>query len=260
MKGMDWDPPFSAAVTTTLDWPPGTAVAAAAVTEKVAVEDAAGMVTTDGTARVGVSLVTAMATPPAGAALERLTVHVLLEPAFRLVGLHARVESSTGLRLKVKVAELSHSCVFRLAVTVTLWLVVKLPAVAVKVMELAPAATVTEGGILSRPLLALSWTFRAWYTPRFRTTVQVPAPAGSSAVGLQLTEVTDAVGTSARNAVCEEPFKVAVSVTLAFAESVPTVVVKLAEVVPAGTVKVAGMSTAELLADSVTTLPPDPAA
>jgi len=162
MKGTDWDPPFSVAVIVTLDWPPGTAVAAAAVTEKVAVEAAAGMVTTDGTVSVGVSPVRARVTPPAGAALERPTVQVLLEPAFRLVGLHARVESRTGLRLKVKVAELSHPCVFRLAVTVTLWLVLKLPAVAVKVVELAPAATVTEGGIRSRPLLALSWTLLAW--------------------------------------------------------------------------------------------------
>jgi hypothetical protein len=162
VKGTDWDPPFSAAVTITLDWPLGTAVAAAAVTEKVAVEDAPGMVTTDGTIRVGVSLVTVKVTPPAGAALERPTVQVLLEPAFKLVGLHARFESTTGLRLTVKVAELSHPCVSRLAVTVTLWLVVKVPAVAVKVVELDPAATVTDGGILSRPLLALSWTFRAW--------------------------------------------------------------------------------------------------
>ena len=162
VKGTDWDPPFSAAVTITLDWPPGTAVAAAAVTVKVAVEDAAGMVTTDGTVRVGVSPVTARVTPPAGATLERPTVQVLLDPAFRLVGLHARVESPTGLRLIVKVAKLFHPCVSRLAVMVTLWLDVKVPAVAVKVMELAPAATVTDGGILSRPLLALSWTFLAW--------------------------------------------------------------------------------------------------
>lgn len=73
-------------------------------------------------------------------------------------------------------------------------------------------------------------------------------------------EVTAAVGTSARDAVFADPFKVAVNVTVAFVDSILTVAVKLAKVAPEGTVKVAGMSSSVLLADSETVLPPDPAA
>lgn len=41
---------------------------------------------------------------------------------------------------------------FRLAVTLTLWLVVTVPAVAAKDADVAPAAIATEAGIVSRAL------------------------------------------------------------------------------------------------------------
>lgn len=70
-------------------------------------------------------------------------------------GLQSSVETSTGAtRLKVAVWE----PLFRLAVTVTLWPVVMFPAVAAKEADVAPAATETEAGMVSRVLLSVSVT------------------------------------------------------------------------------------------------------
>ena len=66
-------------------------------------------------------------------------------------GLQANVETTTeASRLNEAVWE----PLFRLAVTVTLWLVVMFPAVAVKEADVAPAATDTVAGMVSRALLS----------------------------------------------------------------------------------------------------------
>jgi hypothetical protein len=84
-------------------------------------------------------------------------------PAAIVPGLHASPETSTGAtRLRVTVCE----PLFRLAVTVTLWLVVMFPAAAVKEADVEPAATDTEAGTVSRMLLSDSVT---------------PLPAGGAA-------------------------------------------------------------------------------
>ena len=102
MKGADWDVPYSAAVTATVDWP--LADAGATVTGNIAVEDDAGMLTEAGTVRAGPSLETATTTPPAGAGLERVIVQAPVEPALRLTGSHESGVRINGLRLKVAVA------------------------------------------------------------------------------------------------------------------------------------------------------------
>jgi hypothetical protein len=84
-------------------------------------------------------------------------------PGAIVPGSHASDETSTGAaRLRVTVCE----PLFRLAVTVTLWLVVTFPAVAAKEAEVEPAATGTEAGTVSRVLLSDSVT---------------PLPAGGAA-------------------------------------------------------------------------------
>lgn len=150
----------------------------------------------------GPSPETATAIPPAGAGLESAIVHVLVWPALRLVGLHDRAERSNGLRFKLTVVvELSKPPVFKLAVMETLWLAITLPAVVVKVVELAPAGTVTDPGIVSSELLAVSFNVRGLTTLRFNVTVQVLELFELNDAGLQLREDTAVMGTTAKEAV-----------------------------------------------------------
>jgi hypothetical protein len=85
-------------------WSLGIAVVVAV---KVAEVAAAATVTDGGTARVALVLVRVTAAPPAGAALLRVTVHVLEVLGPRLVGLQASEETSVdATRLMLVLAEL----------------------------------------------------------------------------------------------------------------------------------------------------------
>jgi hypothetical protein len=69
------------------------------------------------------------------------------------VGLHARLETSMGAtRFNVAVWEAP----FRAALTLAVWLAVSVAAVAVKVAEVAPAATPIAAGTLRAGLLLAS--------------------------------------------------------------------------------------------------------
>jgi hypothetical protein len=84
-----------------------------------------------------------------------VTVQVVAAPELTLVGLQARPETRVGAtRIKVAVWE----ALLSVAVTVALWVVVTVPAVAVKLALLAPFDTVTEVGTLRLALLSLSAT------------------------------------------------------------------------------------------------------
>ena len=147
----DLDVSFSVAVTTTAASPLG--VVLAAVTGKAAVDEEAGTITEDGTVTAELLSESDTVTPPFGATAERVTVQVPLAPALRSVGLHASAETSTELtKFKVAVWDVP----FNVAVTVAGWLVVTVPAVAVKVAEVAPAATPTAAGTLRAGLLLAS--------------------------------------------------------------------------------------------------------
>ena len=90
-------------------------------------------------------------TPPVGAALLSVTVQVLEAFGPRLVGLHASEETTTdGDRVMVALAELP----LYVAVTVALWSLAIVPAVAVKVADREPAATVTDAGTVNAALLS----------------------------------------------------------------------------------------------------------
>ena len=70
-------------------------------------------------------------------------MQVVAAPEFTLVGLQASAVTSmaaTSVR-RVDCVE-----VFKVAVMVAFWVVVRVPAVAVKAADVAPAATVTEAG------------------------------------------------------------------------------------------------------------------
>jgi len=103
--------------------------------------DPAGTVTAAGTVSAATLLDTVTLAPPAGASWFRVTVHVLEEFCPRLVGLQLSDEISTGAT-KLMLAVLATP--LRLAVRVAVWLVAIAPAVAVNVVEVDPAGTVTE--------------------------------------------------------------------------------------------------------------------
>jgi hypothetical protein len=256
VKDVDWDAPYSAAVTVTADCPLGVPVAA--VTGNVAAEDAAGMLTVGGTVRAGLSLETATATPPAGAGPVRVMVQVPVDPAVRLVESQDTRVSSTGLRFKVAVAVMVAE-LFKPAMMVTVWLLVTTPALAVKVAESAPAVTGTDVGTVSRALSALSCTVLRSWASRLNLTVQVLEPPAANDVELQLRDDTACVSNTDKDAVWEEPFNAAVRITATLTTVVPAVAAKVAVMTPAGTVTVAGMVNTGLLSESVTTLPPDAA-
>jgi hypothetical protein len=142
---------FSVAVTETVSVVPPSGGVAVAVAENVAVQDPAGTFTEVGTVNAGLLAETDTLMPAGGAGAERVRVQVEDEPASSVVALHASAETSTGAtRLKVAVWE----ALFSVAVMVALWVVVTVPAVAVKVAEVAPAATGTEAGTVNDVLLS----------------------------------------------------------------------------------------------------------
>jgi hypothetical protein len=146
-----WDPPLSVAVTETVSVVPPSGGSVVAVAENVAVGDPAGTFTEVGTVNAGLLAETDTLMPPVGAGAERVRVQVEDAPASSVVVLHANADTSTGaIRLKVAVWE----ALLSVAVMVALWVVVRAPAVAVKVAELAPAATMTEAGTVSSALLS----------------------------------------------------------------------------------------------------------
>jgi hypothetical protein len=84
-----------------------------------------------------------------------VTEQVVVAPELTLVGLQARVETSAGAtRLKVAVWEAP----FRVAVMVADWFVVIVARLALKVVEVLLAGTVTDVGTVSAALLLESAT------------------------------------------------------------------------------------------------------
>ena len=78
---------------------------------------------------------------------------------------------------------------FKVAVTLTLWFVVRVPAVAMKVAELDPADTATDAGMVSRALLSDNVTVVLEETAWFRLAVQEVEAPEATVPGLQLNHV-----------------------------------------------------------------------
>jgi len=135
------------------------------------------------------------------------------------------------------------------------------PAVAVKLAEVAPDTTMTDEGTLRAPALLEIETAAPPAAAAFdRLTVQVEAPPDDRLPGAQPTEVTSVGATSEREAVWKVLSKLAVTVAVRSVEMVPAVAVKPAEVAPEGTVTDSGTLSAPTLLFSETTAPPAPAA
>jgi hypothetical protein len=126
-------------------------ITAAAVAVKVAVEAAAGTVTDPGTVSAPVLLLERVTVePPLGAALERVTVHVVEAEAVRVVLPHWMDDGVTGAPTSDRFAVLPIP--FRVAVRVADWSVVKDPAVTLNVALAAFAAIETLGGAVMLPV------------------------------------------------------------------------------------------------------------
>jgi hypothetical protein len=139
--------PLYVAVTVAL-WLLGMAVVVAL---KVAVVAVAATVTDAGTVSVVLVLVSVTDAPPVGAALLSVTVQVLEAFGARVVGLHASDDTSTGATRPI--AAFAELPVY-VAVTVALWSLAMVPAVALKVADKEPAATVTDAGTARAALLS----------------------------------------------------------------------------------------------------------
>jgi len=208
---------------------------------KVALVAPAPTVTEVGTVRAEALSERATAVPPVGAALEIMTVHVLLALDARLVGLQDTEETAGAVRLTVVVA-----VPLRVVVMVAVWLVETVPVVALKVALVAPAPTMTEVGTLRAEQLSE----RATAVPPVGAaleilTVHVLLALDPILVGLQDTEETVIVGAVRLTVVVAVPLRVAVMVTVWLVETVPVVALKVALVAPAPTVTEVGTVRAE---------------
>jgi hypothetical protein len=164
-------------------------IEADAVALNVAVVAPAVTVTDVGTVSEVLLVASVTLDPPARAIWVSVTVQVLTALCPRLVGPQATLEISTGAnRPIVAVCELLPE----VAVTAALWLLaIEADAVALKVAVVAPAATVTAPGTVSKPLLLASVTLdppaRAIWVS---VTVQVLTALCPRLVGLQATPET----------------------------------------------------------------------
>ena len=140
---------------------------------KVADAALAGTVKVPGTAnRDGRLLETETATPPTSAALERVTVQVVLALEARLAAAHLRVERVIAGATRESVAAADEP--FNVAVTVAVWSESSAPVLAVNVAEVALAATLTEDGTVNRDEALLESVTTVLLVADFdRVTVQV---------------------------------------------------------------------------------------
>ena len=241
------EPPFNDPVTVTaVD-----EVTVPAVAAKVPVVAPAATVTDAGT--VSAALFPDSVTAAALAVTcDNVTVHVVLPPEEIELGEHcSAVTVVNGTTVTVAVAEPP----FNDPVTVTAAEEVTVPAVAMKVPVVAPAATVTDAGTVSAALFPDSVTALALAAACDNVTVHVVLPPEEIELGEHRSAVTVVNGTTVTVAVAEPPFNDPVTVAAAEEVTVPAVAVKVPVVAPAATVTDAGTVSAALFPDSVTAAP-----
>jgi hypothetical protein len=181
--------------------------------------------------------------PPAGATLVRFTVQVVLVPPLTVFGLQTNDETpgcvpAAGVKPSEKFRELP----FRVALNSTdVLLLTAEVALAVKVCELEPDATVTVWGTETTSGLPLDrLTMVALAADPVRLTVHVAVPGGVKLPGAQVRLERVIVGVRVSEKVFETPFRVAVITAVVLLLTVEVVTVKLALKEPELTVTEAG--------------------
>ncbi|MFN0168544.1 MAG: hypothetical protein ACKV22_19125 [Bryobacteraceae bacterium] len=195
----------------------------------------APMVNVAGTVTDALLLVTVTGSPPAGAALERVTVHALVPPEATDVG-EQTSEDTVADVTTVNVAFLDEP--FALAVSWALPSGALAATVAVKGALLTPAPTVNVAGTVTDALLLVTVTGSPPAGAALeRVTVHALVPPEATDVGEQTSEDTVAGATRVKVVFLEEPFAVAVSWALPSGALAATVAVKGALLAPAPMVK-----------------------
>ncbi len=166
-------------------------------------------VTDAGTVNAAALLDSETVTPPLPAAPDNVTVHADVPPEFRLVGVQeTRLTVIGGTSRIDAVREL----LLYDAVTTAVWLVVIVPAVAVKFADVAPEATVTEAGTVNAAALLDNVTAMPPVPAACDSvTVHADVPPELRLVGLQVTRLTVVGATSEIDTVCELPLYDAVT-------------------------------------------------
>ena len=137
--------------------------------------------------------------------------------------------------------------------------VVTVPAVAVKVVLMLPAGTVTLAGTVTTAVLALVsvTTVPPVGAAMFKVTVPVDGAPETTVDGFNVTDDTTNSGVTVRVALRLLPKWAAVMLTVVDAVTVKDLIVKVVLVLPAGTVTLTGTVDTEVLPlVSVTTVPP----
>jgi hypothetical protein len=220
----------------------------------------AATVTEAGGTTPGLLLVKVTLMPPAGAGPFRFTLFKVVEtPPTTVVGESTTESSATGLtvRTAVLVTPLYTAEIVIGAVAETDEVVIVNAGDAV-----APAATVTEAGGTTPGSLLVNVTLTppAGAGPFRFTLFNVVETPPTTDVGERTTE-SSAIVFTVKVALLLTPFKVAVIVTVAVAETDEVVIVKTGDdVAPAATVTDAGTPTPPSLLDKFTTTPPAGAA
>jgi hypothetical protein len=236
--------PFNAAVTVAV-W---SEAIVPAVAVKVAVVDPAATVTDPGTVSPAVLLDSVTVPPPV---FVSVTVQLLVPPLLSVAGVHDTALTVTAVARAIDAVRVLP---FNDAVSVAVWSEAIVPAVAVNVAVVDPAATVTDPGTVSAAVLLDSVTVPP---PVFvSVTVQLLVPPLLSVAGVHDSELTVTAVAKAIDAVCVPPFNAAVTVAVWSDAIVPAVAVKVAVVDPAATVTDPGTVSAAVLLDSVTVPPP----
>jgi hypothetical protein len=226
---------------------------AAVVAEKVPVDDPAASAIEAGTFRALDVFVSVTITPFAGAGRFSETVQVLELFGPRIEGEQlSEVGVAGATRLRIAVAE----TLFRVAVSVAVWLVLSAAVVTGKVPVADPAATATEGGTVRALALFVSVTVAPFAGAGwFKVTVQALDPFGPKVEGEQLSETGVATNTRLTVVVLETLFRVAMTVAVWLVLSAAVVTGKVPVADPAATATEGGTVRALALFVSVTVDP-----
>ena len=148
------------------------------------------------------------ANPPLGAALLRATVQVEVPGAFTLAGVQ---DKPLRVVAAFRFTDALLLCPFQLAVTVAVWSLLTVPAVAVKVPLLDPALIVMLAATLNRPRLLDKATVAVLVAALLSVTVQVALCPVPRVPGVQLNADNCAGATRFKVNVCATPPALAVT-------------------------------------------------
>jgi hypothetical protein len=236
-------------------WATVCVVTAIAVAAKVVEVDPAATLIEAGTVRLPLSLATSMDIPPDGATDVRVAVQDAVDAPLSVAGVQ-ETELNWGVggwRVTVDRTVIPEA----VALTVTDWLVVTVPAVAVKLAVVDPAATATDAGTFRRLLDELMATDKLVVDALVNVTTQFEELPDASVDGEHVSDDNPADATKLMLVVTDDGATVRAPLEVEFNEALtcavesvvnePTCAVKLAEALPLRIVSVEGTVTREEL-------------